>query len=705
MAPETEKSKMRKFPMILGSAIAVCVALAVVDASATAVLDGPGVSLSVQLPDGKLCDKSESVTIRIDNALGETIEIGSLSTSRHRLREEKNELNGAVKQVSESLPGAVLESTIAAEVEKEMTIDASFPIPAEDGPYSDVFTLKWRRVGSDAWLYTDAFIKLDVTDGCAEVISDLEYEALTNVYSLIRHMKDGKEVVELAVEGGGTFDGYETPWAEIDDGVAPISTDSEKAVIIDGTPYQFIDPSYDLSSDDTLDDDFSSAEGGGGMALDSVLSLHYCVKVQYHQDAYQQPEDWTGMRWWHPMARIEPGDIFTAMNFLGLVVELYDRDDDSRDEYITSALLNYTANGQYFCINFNWDQVAQGETYPDPYISTHYEVRGSTVPPSTKHGHLCTDSCEECADHPFVSWRNQYTTNLGFGISSVSVSRYFTPDSTPSADEVEETSSSQAIQMAYLQKFFQIWGGYEMTDDIHALWYENALLVTNYKDCIHLARKYTTTDSDIYWHRRWDGPVHEAGHAYKRQVWGESMNYNPDCGSDDHYGYCSYSYQCAHNEGWAEFVAMRSWYPDDTDVSEPVYYSTTASYEVEPGGYDLWHSPFSEEYCGSDRCLPTSYGSTYWHQCYARNEMMGMRAYWDMMDNNPDALDLASNTVGWESLVDIWELYEYGFDNHESEEPGTNMIDYLFHSSEISSDTHDDIESAMENNSMTWQED
>jgi len=32
------------------------------------------------------------------------------------------------------------------------------------------------------------------------------------------------------------------------------------------------------------------------------------------------------------------------------------------------------------------------------------------------------------------------------------------------------------------------------------------------------------------------------------------------------------------------------------------------------------------------------------------------------------------------------------------------MIDYLYNSSSISADVHDDIEAAMENNSMTWQD-
>jgi hypothetical protein len=34
----------------------------------------------------------------------------------------------------------------------------------------------------------------------------------------------------------------------------------------------------------------------------------------------------------------------------------------------------------------------------------------------------------------------------------------------------------------------------------------------------------------------------------------------------------------------------------------------------------------------------------------------------------------------------------------------SNMVDYLYNAAEISSDVHDDIEAAMENNSMTWQD-
>ncbi|MCK9463953.1 MAG: hypothetical protein M0R80_30415 [Proteobacteria bacterium] len=697
---------MRKILRVIAAVFLTSAAIAPFDASASPVMDGPGVSLIVELPDGPLCGKDVPVTIRVENALREVIEIGSLTTSRHRFREEKNEHNGETMLVSEDLPATVLGEPKSAEVEKKMTIDASFPIPSEDGVFSDTFTLKWRRTGAGAWIYTDAFVKTEVTDGCAEIISDLEYEALMQVYSLIPFVRDGKEVLELAVEGAGTFDGYEVPWTEIDDGFAPISTASEDAVVIDGTPYQFIDPSYETVSDDAVSD----AEGEG-MALDSILSLSYCVRVRYHQDAYQAPTPTaTGMRWWRPRTRITNSS-FEKMNFQGLVVELWDRNEGVRDHYITSAILNYTANGQYFCIDFDWDQTAHGETYPDPFIRTVYKVAKPAIGPSLiKYGILCRDSYDPCLNPIPMSWRDQYTANLGSTGTTAYVSTYFTSVSDPpDASYLETTPSSQATQMAYFQKFFQVWNGYELDDSIRVAWGDMCSPGGGSDDHITLCRKRDAFGEypEAFWHRRWDVPPHEMGHSYRSIVWGIDPSVN--CGSGAHRGYCSYTYECATSEGWASFVAMRTWYPDDTDISEPILYTQQDWYEIEPGGYTLPHSPFDDDYCNMDdagtNACPFAYpGQPEWHQCYAKNEIMGVRAFWDMLDSNPDGDDLSSDSVLWPYLVDVWVLYPDGDGNHELTEEDSNMVDYLYNAAEISSDVHDDIEAAMENNSMTWQD-
>jgi hypothetical protein len=65
-------------------------------------------------------------------------------------------------------------------------------------------------------------------------------------------------------------------------------------------------------------------------------------------------------------------------------------------------------------------------------------------------------------------------------------------------------------------------------------------------------------------------------------------------------------------------------------------------------------------------CDPAKYHSDPWHECYAKNEIMAMRAFWDMLDNNPDDLDLLNSSVAWTSMVDIWTLYEEGTANHQN---------------------------------------
>jgi len=675
-----------------------------------AIADGPGVTLELKLPDKVVCGTKTVLPVRVGNAIGEAVEIGSLTASRHRMGEEINPLNGEVRPISEDLPAAIITTPKAGWIVADSMVEATFPIPTEDGVYSDVFTVRWRRAGTEPWLFTDTFLKFEVVDGCVEVLTEEEYERQTNSYSLIPFVRYGKEVLELAVEGGGTFDGSEEPLPEVA-GIEAVDA-TETTVVVDGAPYQFQDEAYEPFSDDLFDEDAEVPGGGGGpKAPESVLALQYCVRVRYHQDAFQVPtdeENLVGMRWWLPKKRIdnpypEP-DEFTKMNFLGLKVELWDR-DSSNDDYITSAVLNYTANGQYFCINFNWDQAAQGENYPDPYIKTYYQV---TKPRTgiwfSKWGILCTDSCGTCASKPVMSWRNEYYPDLGQSVSTVYETTFFTQSADPTTpDQVAITSSSQAIQMAYMQKFFEVWNEYEMTGNIHAKWSEEGILSSVDGTCINLARYYEQGANDVFWHRRWDGPVHEAGHSYQDQLLG--VNSLGSC-PQEHHGWCSYNDHCATNEGWAEFVAMRAWYPDDSDESEPIYYTTSYQYGIEPGGYELPHSPFSEEWCGEYACPAAAVGTTLWHNCYSMNEMMAARAFWDMMDSNPDGGDAAIDSVLWPYLADVWDLFPAGTGNHQANEssPYLNMRDYLYNAYGLGAEPYSDITHAMENNSMTSQD-
>jgi len=692
------------------------------------------VSLRLKMrPDGKLCGKIAAMTVIVQNGLGEPIEIGELVASRHRIVDKLNELNGETVSANESLAATAFESSLTGKLIGAVEIAATLPIPPEDGVYSDAFTLRWRRIGSPTWLYSDAFLKLEVVDGCAEVIDDLEYESLTNRYSILSYARDGKDELKLTVEGAGVFDGTELPEAASSES-ADFGSDVP-GVEPDSALYQYFDDAYDQWSDDEWDEDLASdtaaKNGDGPVLLSTLTGLNYCVKVRYHNDAYQEPEDvpapTTGMRWWRPYKRdgTPENPVFHETNFLGLVVELWDRDTDSRDDYITSATLNYSNNTNYFCITFDWDQTAQGELYPDPFILTRYIVEKPQLYPWLlhKHGYLCADSCSNCdgtVDFPCASWRSQYFPDLGEHYGTSLNSLYFTPDSTPTVAQVQLTSSSQAIQMANLQKFFQIWDSYEMTGSMYVKWgnAEDEVPHTTYAStaCIYFYRRYwyvpeVGDPAYIYWHQRPDMPAHEAGHAYHSQLFPGTMHGTCNGVTGHHFGYCAYNDHCATDEGWAHFVSARSWYPDEIDDSEPWSLTQTTQYGLEPGGFNLPHSPFDPDYCYEDACtiLPLPDPAT-WNDCYSRNEFMVARAFWDMFDSNPDGLDETSDSVLWPYLADIWTLFPPGTGNHQADEddpydgPYFNMMDYFYHASEISNDVSDDIEAAMENNVIDWQD-
>jgi hypothetical protein len=235
-----------------------------------------------------------------------------------------------------------------------------------------------------------------------------------------------------------------------------------------------------------------------------------------------------------------------------------------------------------------------------------------------------------------------------------------------------------AMQNAAFQKFFRTWHSFMMTGDIYAHYEHNSgSAYSTGPTCIHLSGQ-----SEL--RQRWDVASHESGHSYKDQLLGHN---DPSyCPTDLHKGYCSYNDQCATSEGWAEFVAMRTWYPDSKDASHPVYFTTTKEYEIEPGGFALPGDPRSAADCGSYAC--SSLNSA----CYAKIEMMAARAFWDIWDNHVDNLDNADTTTDWHYMSRIWYDFPSGSCNEGcQDEDDKNMRDYHDNSDSISSDLYWDI--------------
>jgi hypothetical protein len=139
-------------------------------------------------------------------------------------------------------------------------------------------------------------------------------------------------------------------------------------------------------------------------------------------------------------------------------------------------------------------------------------------------------------------------------------------------------------------------------------------------------------------------------------------------------------------EGWAEFVATRTWYPDSKSTSQPIYSTYIHQYEVEPGGYTFPQGYFpGSDSCGGYKCVLMTC------DCYSRNEIMALRAFWDTWDTNVDGYDDANTEVSWQNMALIWSLYPSGTGNACRSEYNTNMRDYQWNAMQISADAFWDV--------------
>lgn len=556
-----------------------------------------------------------------------------------------------------------------------ITIDGKIDLTQDNGYYKEIILVKWRFPKKTYKIIDQKIFTYKIKNSRIKVVNEREYEENMSTFSCYRCFRDGKTVYARELEGYIDLEPYK-------------KEKSDKSIVLDEAKV----------SRNGISDDRRIKLENDGIGRDVKfknpllkMKLNYCVRVRYIDNFINPPINTTGMKWWRPYG-YDPDKGEKKTNFIGLIVELWDRDEDSADDYIKTSGLYYSEDGNYCCLDFEWDPEVQGEAYPDPYIKTYFQVYDPEFSdPQKRKGHLCLDGCL-CNNRPVAVWRNSYYNNLGETETSTLASLQFGPRTSQ--------INAKGMQAAAFQKFFRCWHSKYMTGDIYAKWVYEGATFSSGPNCIQISM-YTDATHEYSMYRRWDVSVHEAGHSYHHQLLDTDDLYNT-C-PNPHYGYCSYNDHCATIEGWAEFVAMRSWYPSAKDISEPTYNTYYNQYPVEPGGTtfldekDPWHSSCNNYDCDIQE---VSNG-----RCYSMVEIMVLRSFWDMWDTNPDGLaDDADNEVYWQKLAQIWTLFPEGTGNGEKDEssPYFNLWDYWRNSSS-DPDVSSNILEAMLNNATNQQ--
>ena len=372
------------------------------------------------------------------------------------------------------------------------------------------------------------------------------------------------------------------------------------------------------------------------------VTLKYCVKLRYIDDYTDCPTGThtNGLTQWGPKC---DGSKQVAQGF---VVELWDRDGETNDDYIATINLDYgNPSNNYACYTFEWDQSATCEDYPDIYVKTHYLARGSNsqnlytkvVPPPGN------------GDKYTRSWRSRYYSNCTDSETCYSKSLNFSSSAT-------DFGNRKAMILRSTQRFAQAWG--TMTNITHhTIYYEfrsGGGIVAIGPDRV----KFDRNEYD-----NWQSAAHEGGHCLQRQFF-EAEGYAGQACPRPHYFTAPSNEACATREGWASFVAVAAyWNPENTN-SDPFIYGAAIE-DAEP--------------------LDTA-GCTASTSTNEDIEAQVTKAFWDLIDANnegntvPATKDDELNT-GKQKLCNAWDDFPDGTGNHEDQEPGEtmNMYDFQYH--------------------------
>lgn len=384
-----------------------------------------------------------------------------------------------------------------------------------------------------------------------------------------------------------------------------------------------------------------------GLALTAEVfaaSREVCFRLQLRDDRFNCAESSeTGAR-----RPCNPGG-YTDM--VGHQIELWDKDWEGDDEHIGTW---YIGGGGTQCINFEWENASysKGEANPDLYLRYINRVNRTGYSNYIYVRGVNTDNSAASV----TSWRNGQSGDperyIAMNCTSGTTCFIFPSGTMVPTNDVASDRGLRIMALDSAQHTLQAVG--EVMDTHLDLQYPGQAdcptSCAPSRNLIKITQARGANGSNV---------THEVGHVVQMQEFNQDW-LNDDCsrGGNGHSLTSLEHESCATTEGWANYVALVSWYEPNNSGSVPFGW-----------GRDFETATLQFATCSDN----------------AHNEIQTAKGWWDLDDWNNEGGTGAANgdddrlAYGTTDIVIGWRQFANGSGNRqdgESGQDGVNMRDY-----------------------------
>jgi hypothetical protein len=352
----------------------------------------------------------------------------------------------------------------------------------------------------------------------------------------------------------------------------------------------------------------------------------------------------------------------------GVEFELWDRDDDSADDYIGTwrADPNWWGPGET-CGTFQWTDTAD---HPDLYIKMfpRGSGRGSYIYAKQNVGTALNQNWQNYPSSSTrnlpdgVHWNCIYVGSQDGDQCVIGPGFVFVPSNTPTS---EINGVYAALDSAFrAQRTYPV-GAVNSTSSIWFFVDELSQFPDN-DQCDRACAVSRTAvrlplDGDVFLDG--DRVAHEMGHVFQMSEFGRDDLRDVCTGSDNNWDIASpaASDSCATTEGFASYVGALAWYLPTVATVQPRY-----------AGRDMETSTHIDQgSCAGNRRIPGQVAKGFWDLDDVNNELGTGPSF---------GYDDVSNSLT-QTVLNNWDTFPPGTANHEdfeSDADGVNQWDYVW---------------------------
>lgn len=342
---------------------------------------------------------------------------------------------------------------------------------------------------------------------------------------------------------------------------------------------------------------------------------------------------------------------------IGFEIDVYDKDNASQgaDEFIGTW---HIAGSGTQCVTFEWEGAPYygGEAHPDVYI----QLTNAATASWGDHSTLIDIVDDNNDEYPDISWRGGEGDNTFVASNCTASSTCYIPNDmapfTAGNDDLPQSEALLAVDSAQraLEMYHDLFNNGTIYMEVPSSECANSCAVSR-----GLLRIAASDDTDGI------VPPHELGHVLQMHLF-EQDTLVDDCSlNGGGWSATSVEYQsCATTEGWAEYVAIGSWYNAASTSANPVASGTNME---------------TASLINSDP--PTN--------AWVPGQVT--KAFWDLDDANNEAgvadcdgvggIDDDGNNWGTSLIAGGWDSFPDGTANRQDREAsvhGVNARDYDF---------------------------